>query len=67
MLQESFFNKFKIEVVFHFNLPLFKVGVDHPVGETFSANTDTLKYTVAGELMHDQMSIYLSCRRMSVT
>lgn len=43
--------------IFGIILPELEVGVDHPVGETFTANTDTFKYTVTGELMHYQMRI----------
>lgn len=39
------------------DLPLLEVGVDHTIGETLTANTDTFKYTVASQLMHDQVSI----------
>lgn len=37
--------------------PELEVRVDHPVGETFTANTDTFKYTVASQLVHDQVRI----------
>lgn len=39
------------------HLPQFEVGIIHSVGESFTANTDTLKYTVTGKLVHDQMGI----------
>ena len=38
-------------------LPVLEVGVDHTVGETFAANTDTFKYTVTSQLVHDQVRI----------
>jgi hypothetical protein len=40
-----------------FVLPLFEIGVNHPIGETFTTNTDALKYTIASQLMHYQMCI----------
>lgn len=38
-------------------LPELEVRVDHPVGETFTANTDAFQHTVTGELMHHQMGV----------
>lgn len=38
-------------------LPELEVGVHHPVGETFTANTDTLKHTVTGELVHHKVGV----------
>lgn len=38
-------------------IPVLEVGVDHTVGETFTANTDTLKYTVTSQLVHNQVRI----------
>lgn len=38
-------------------LPELEVWVDHPVGETFTANTDAFKHTVTGELMHHKMGV----------
>lgn len=38
-------------------LPELEVGVDHSVGETFTANTDTLKHTVTGQLVHYQVRV----------
>jgi len=37
--------------------PKFEVRIDHPVGETFTADTDAFKYTVTSELMHHQVGI----------
>lgn len=37
--------------------PELEVGVDHPVGETFTANTDTLKHTVTGQLVHHKVRV----------
>lgn len=36
---------------------MLEVGVDHSVGESFTANTNAFKYTVTGELMHNQVRI----------
>ena len=36
---------------------MLEVGVDHSVGEAFAANTDAFKYTVTGELVHNQVRI----------
>ena len=36
---------------------MLEVGVHHPVGEALLANTDTLKHTVACQLVHDKASI----------
>jgi hypothetical protein len=33
---------------------LLELSVRNPVWKSFSANPDTLKYTIAGELVHDQ-------------
>lgn len=38
-------------------LPKFEIRIDHPVGETFTANTDTFKYTVTGQLVHYQVGV----------
>lgn len=43
-------------------VPLFEVRVDHSIGETFTTDTDTLKYTVTGKLVHDKVSIDDTCR-----
>jgi hypothetical protein len=40
-----------------FILPKLEVRVDHPVGEALTANTDTLKYTVTSQLVHDKMRV----------
>lgn len=37
--------------------PKFEVRVYHSVGETFTANTDTFKYTVACQLVHYQVRV----------
>lgn len=42
-------------------LPELEVRVDHPVGETFTANTDTLKHTVTGQLVHDKVRVDETC------
>lgn len=39
------------------NLPKFEVRVYHPVGETFTADTDTFKYTVTSQLVHNQVRV----------
>jgi len=36
---------------------MLEVRVDHTVGETFTANTNTLKYTVTSQLVHNQVRI----------
>lgn len=46
-----------IEVSVSVDLPHLEIGVDHSVGETFTANTDTFKHTVTGQLVHNQVSI----------
>lgn len=38
-------------------LPQFEVRVDHPVGEAFTTDTDTFKYTVTCQLVHYQVGI----------
>lgn len=38
-------------------LPELEVRVNHPVGETFTANTDAFKHTVTCELMHHKMGV----------
>jgi len=37
--------------------PVLEVGVDHTIGESFTANTDTFKYTVTSQLVHNQVTI----------
>jgi len=37
---------------------VFEVRVLHPVGEALLANTNALKYTIAGQLMHDKASLH---------
>jgi len=39
------------------NSPVLEVGVDHSVGETFAANTDTFEHTVTSQLVHDQVRV----------
>ena len=36
---------------------MLEVGVQHTVGEALAANTNTLKYTVTSQLMHNQTGI----------
>jgi hypothetical protein len=36
-------------------LPQLEIGINHPVRESLTTDTDTLKYTVTGELVHHQM------------
>ena len=43
------------------HLPVLEVRIDHPVGESFAANSDPLKDTVAGQLMHDQVRVDDAC------
>lgn len=38
-------------------LPQLEVRIHHPVGETFTANTDAFKHTVTGQLVHDKMGV----------
>ena len=45
------------------NLPKLEVGVHHPVGESLTTDTDTLKYTVTSELVHYQMGVDETCER----
>jgi hypothetical protein len=33
---------------------MLELVVDHPIGKSFSANPDSFKDSVAGQLMHDQ-------------
>lgn len=42
-------------------LPMLEVGVDHTVGESFATNTDTFKYTVTCQLVHNQVRIDNTC------
>lgn len=43
-------------------LPVSEIRVDHSVGESFTANTNTFKYTVTSELMHNQVRIDDTCK-----
>jgi hypothetical protein len=36
---------------------MLEVWVQHSVGETFTANTDTLQHTITSKLVHDQVSV----------
>lgn len=38
-------------------LPKFEIWVYHPVGETFTTDTDTFKYTVTCQLVHYQVGV----------
>jgi hypothetical protein len=38
-------------------LPQLKVGINHPVGESLTTDTDAFKYTVTGELVHHQVRV----------
>lgn len=42
-------------------LPELEVRVDHPVGETFTANTDAFKHTVTGQLVHHKVRVDETC------
>ena len=42
---------------------MLEVGVDHSVGESFTANTNTFKYTVTSQLVHNQVRIDDTWRR----
>jgi len=44
-------------------IPELEIGVNHAVGESLPADTDTLKHTVTGELMHHQVGVNETCRR----
>lgn len=39
------------------SLPLTEIRVHHPIGETFTTYTNTLKHTVTGQLVHNKMGI----------
>ena len=41
-------------------LPHLEVGVEHPVGESAHADPDSLKHTVASQLVHDQGALHLA-------
>lgn len=38
-------------------IPVLEVLVQHPVGESFTADTDTFQHTVASQLMHHKMGV----------
>lgn len=40
--------------------PVHEIRVIGPVGESLSANTDSFKYTITGQLVHDQVSVHES-------
>lgn len=40
---------------------MFEVRIGHPVGEALPADTDALKHTVTGQLMHNQRSLNHTC------
>ena len=46
-------------------VPLFELRVDHPAGETFTADTDSLKYTITLELVHNQPSFNHDCQKQN--
>ncbi len=43
---------------FFFLVPLFEVSIQDSVGESFSANSDALQYTITAQLMHDQRVLH---------
>jgi len=53
---------FKISVSLKY-IPELEIGVNHAVGESLTTDTDTLKHTVTGELMHHQVGVNETCRR----
>ena len=53
---------FKICVLLKY-IPELEIGVNHAVGESLTADTDTLKHTVTGELMHHQVGVNETCGR----
>jgi len=53
---------FKICVLLKY-IPELEIGVNHAVGESLTADTDTLKHTVTGELMHHQVGVNETCRQ----
>jgi hypothetical protein len=59
--------QFLIMCIFNFSvllkyIPELEVGVNHAVGESLTADTDTLKHTVTSELMHHQVGVNETCR-----
>ena len=53
-----------------FSIPLLELIVGHPVGETFAADTDSLKHTVATKLMQNEAGVdhsYKSKERINKT
>jgi hypothetical protein len=53
---------FKVSVLLKY-VPELEIRVNHAVGESLTADTDTLKHTVTGELMHHQVGVNETCRR----
>lgn len=43
--------------------PVLEVRVHHPVGEALATNTDALKYTVTGELVHHEGRVDHTCQK----
>merc|ERR1712172_377017 len=41
-------------------VPQLEVGVHHPVGESTHADPDSLKHTVASQLVHDEWGLHLA-------
>jgi len=54
--------QFQISVLLKY-IPELEIGVNHAVGESLTADTDTLKHTVTSELMHHQVGVNETCRR----
>lgn len=44
-------------------IPLLEVSIKNSAGETFSADSDTLKYTVTPELVDDQEVLHQTCSK----
>lgn len=49
------------------NLPLFELRIDDSAGESFSANTNSFKYTVTLQLVQDKCSINDTCKQEKIT
>jgi len=56
---------FKVSVLLKY-IPELEIGVNHAVGESLTADTDTLKHTVTSELMHHQVGVNETCRRRQI-
>lgn len=50
---------------FHVNVPLSELLEDDAIGETLSANTDTLQDTIAPQLIQNQMRVEFSSLTIS--